>query len=81
VLSANPATTVAWINRQTSVPDGSAPYPNSRHPSLCCFSFCDGSAKTLADSIDADVYVRLLTPGGARRQAFLVEDPISGNDF
>lgn len=81
VLSANPATTVAWINRQTSVADGSAPYPNSRHPSLCCFSFCDGSAKTLADSIDADVYVRLLTPGGARRQAFLVEDPISGNEF
>jgi len=84
LLSANPASTVCWINRQTNVEDGSAPYPNSRHPSLSCFSFCDGSAKTLADSIDADVYVRLLTPGGVRRQAiagFLAESPISGNDF
>jgi prepilin-type N-terminal cleavage/methylation domain-containing protein len=84
LLSANPASTVCWINRQTNVQDGSAPYPNSRHPSLSCFSFCDGSAKTLADSIDADVYVRLLTPGGVRRQAiagFLAESPISGNDF
>ncbi len=74
-----------YINKQSNGTDGAAPYPNSRHPSLCCFSFCDGSAKTLADSIDPAVYVRLMTPAGARRRpslaGFEAENPISGNEF
>jgi prepilin-type N-terminal cleavage/methylation domain-containing protein len=76
-----------YINKQSNGTDGGAPYPNSRHPSLCCFSFCDGSAKTLADSIDPAVYVRLMTPAGARPRptltaaGFVPENPISGNEF
>ena len=74
-----------YINKQSNGTDGGAPFPNSRHPSLCCFSFCDGSAKTLADSIDPSVYVRLMTPAGARPRptvaGFLPENPISGNEF
>lgn len=76
-----------YINKQSNGTDGSAPFPNSRHLGLCVFSFCDGSAKTLADDIDSSVYVRLITPSGARPRPNLVaagyvpEDPLSGTDF
>lgn len=76
-----------YINKNSNGTDGSAPYPNSRHIGLCVFSFCDGSAKTLADDIDTGVYVRLITPSGARPRpnlagaGYVPEDPISGTDF
>ncbi len=77
----------SYINKQSNGTDGGAPYPNSRHPQLCCFSFCDGSARTIADSIDPSIYVRLMTPSGARPHptltaaGFVPENPISGNEF
>ncbi|MEI7700410.1 MAG: hypothetical protein WCK86_11485, partial [Planctomycetia bacterium] len=64
-----------------------APFPNSRHLGMASFAFCDGSARTLNDTIDAGVYVRLMTPGGARPRpglsaaGFVPENPISGNEF
>lgn len=53
-------------NKLRHFTDGLAPYPNSRHPQLCCFSFCDGSARAVNDSLDAAVYVQLVTPGATR---------------
>lgn len=76
-----------YINKQSNATDGTAPFPNSRHLGMSSFSFCDGSAKTLNDTIDAGVYVRLLTPAGARPRpglaaaGFVPENPISGNEF
>jgi len=76
-----------YINKQSNGTDGTAPYPNSRHIGMASFSFCDGSAKTLNDTIDPSVYVRLMTPSGARPRpglsgaGFVPENPISGNEF
>jgi prepilin-type N-terminal cleavage/methylation domain-containing protein len=56
-------------NRLKNAMDGTAPFPNSRHPQLCTFSFCDGSARVLNESIDAAVYVQLVTPGATRAYA------------
>jgi prepilin-type N-terminal cleavage/methylation domain-containing protein len=76
-----------YINKQSNGTDGTAPFPNSRHLGLCIFSFCDGSARTLADDIDSGVYVQLITPSGARPRpnlagaGYVPEDPISGNSF
>ena len=53
-------------NKLKHFTDGLAPYPNSRHPQLCCFSFCDGSARAVNDNLDAAVYVQLVTPGATR---------------
>lgn len=59
------------------------PCPSSNHPGICCFSFCDGSAKTISDTVDRRVYLQLLTSGGSRRRftQFVPQDPLSGNDF
>jgi prepilin-type N-terminal cleavage/methylation domain-containing protein len=78
-LSAN-----RYINQEKNGVDGSAPYPNSRHLGLVVASFCDGTVKTLSDTLDRDVYVRLITPSGARQRSitgFVPESPMSGNSF
>jgi|LauGreDrversion4_2_1035121.scaffolds.fasta_scaffold256128_1 prepilin-type N-terminal cleavage/methylation domain-containing protein len=55
-------------NRMRDGTEGRNPYPNSRHPQLCCFSYCDGSARAIADSIDAAAWVQLVTPGATRQR-------------
>mgnify|MGYP003344368587 CR=1 FL=1 len=53
-------------NQMKNSTDGAAPYPNSRHPQLCSFSFCDGSARAISEKIDAAVFIQLVTPGATR---------------
>jgi hypothetical protein len=78
-LSAN-----RFINQEKNGVDGGAPYPNSRHIGIVVASFCDGTVRTLTENIDRGVYVRLITPGGARPRSipgFLPEAPLGGNEF
>ena len=64
-----------------------SPYLNSNHPGTVVVSFCDGSAKTLNESVDHSVYTRLMTPGGTQLRSvqvgagFLAEQPLSGDSF
>ena len=76
------------INKQKNGQDGTAPSPNSRHIGIIVASFCDGTARTLSENIDTGVYVRLVTPSGARPRpsltaavGFVPETPLSANDF
>jgi len=73
-----------FINEMRNGRDGDAPFPNSNHSGIVMASFCDGGVRPLSETIDKSVYVRLLTPGGARVRSitgFVQEDPLSGNDF
>lgn len=73
-----------FINQTRNLRDGDAPFPNSGHSGMVMASFCDGSVKPLSETIDKSVYVRLLTPSGARPRSitgFVQEEPIFGNDF
>jgi prepilin-type N-terminal cleavage/methylation domain-containing protein len=73
-----------YINRQKNGTDGSSPFPNSRHIGVIVASFCDGTVKTLSENIDPSIYVRLITPGGARPRSlagFSPESPLGGNEF
>jgi prepilin-type N-terminal cleavage/methylation domain-containing protein len=73
-----------YINRQKNATDGNAPFPNSRHIGIVVTSFADGTARTLNDSIDANIYTRLITPSGARIRDFnggFEEEPLSGTEF
>lgn len=73
-----------YINGQKNGIDGSAPFPNSRHIGVIVVSFCDGGVKTLNETLDRDVYVRLVTPNAARPRSisgFTPEEPLAGNDF
>jgi prepilin-type N-terminal cleavage/methylation domain-containing protein len=78
-LSAN-----RFMNQEKNGVDGAAPYPNSRHIGVVVASFCDGTVKTLSENIERGVYVRLITPGGARPRSitgFVPEAPLGGNEF
>jgi len=71
-----------YINGQKAGIDGSAPFPNSRHIGVIVASFCDGGVKTLNETLDRDVYVRLITPNAARqRPGITAETPLSSNEF
>jgi prepilin-type N-terminal cleavage/methylation domain-containing protein len=68
--------------------EGQTPYLSSLHPGIVVVGFCDGSVRTLNDSIDQGVYLRLMTPGATREKSSLVvagestaEIPLSGTDF
>ena len=62
--------------------EGNTPYLSSMHPAIIVVGFCDGSVRTISDSIDQGVYLRLMTPGATREKSSLVaEIPLSGTDF
>lgn len=73
-----------YLNRQKNAADGNAPFPNSRHIGIVVASFADGTAKTLSENMDSVVYVKLITPSGARIRSFnagFEEEPLSGTEF
>ena len=72
----------AFPNGAKAEADGSAPYLTSGHPGVVVVAFCDGAVRTLSESIDEGVYLRLMTPGGTRlRNGFTAESPLSAADF
>ena len=80
------ATTSPFPNQQKSGPDGQRPYLNSLHPGVVVVSFCDGSASTLNESIDENVYCQLMTSDGTRIRLtsdpeYVPEDPLSSDGF
>lgn len=75
----------AYINKFKDGPDGGAAFPNGQHVGIIVAAFADGTVRTLAETIDAGVYTRLVTPSGARKRPaitnFVPENPLSDNDF
>jgi len=67
---------------KTNPIEGESPYLNSFHPGIVVVGFCDGTVRTLNESIDEGVYLRLMTPNGTRlRSSMLAEKPLSDTDF
>ena len=65
--------------------DGAMPYPNSLHPGIIVIGLCDGSVRTVSESVDQRIYKSMITPDGARLRGavagFIAETPISNSDF
>ncbi|MFO0977188.1 MAG: DUF1559 domain-containing protein [Planctomycetaceae bacterium] len=59
------------------------PFPSSNHFQIVNFAFCDGSVRTVSENVDRTVYLKILTPAGAKRRftGFVPEDLLNGNDF
>ena len=59
------------------------PFPSSNHPGIVNVVMCDGSSRSLSDSIDRTVYVKLVTPAGVKHKlpGLVIEDPLSQADF
>ncbi len=77
--------TQPFPNQKKSGPEG-APFPTSNHPGIVVMSMCDGSARTLSESIDKRVYTQLMTPDGTRLRTlssgtFFPESPLSADSF
>jgi prepilin-type N-terminal cleavage/methylation domain-containing protein len=76
---------IPWrLNAAKIGPEGTSPYPNSNHPGVIVMAFCDGTVRPIAETIDTNVYTRLVTPGGSKLRSFggfKEEIPISENSF
>lgn len=59
------------------------PFPSSNHTGVINFAFCDGSVRALSETVDRQVYLRLLTPAGTKRRFpdFMPEQPVSDDDL
>ena len=58
----------AVINGSLAGPDGRRPFPNSHHRGGVNMVFCDGAARLVSQSIDKNVYARLISPAGSFQQ-------------
>lgn len=76
---------IPWrLNAAKVGPEGTSPYPNSNHPGVIVMAFCDGTVRPIAETIDSNVYTRLVTPAGSKLRSFSgfrEEIPISENSF
>ena len=84
-VAATKTGTEPFPNQKKSGPEG-APFPTSNHPGIVVMSMCDGSARSLNESIDKRVYTQLMTPDGSRLRTFssgifTPEAPLSGDSF
>jgi hypothetical protein len=74
-----------WRLNQAKIgPEGTSPYPNSNHAGLVVMAFCDGTVRPISETIDANVYTRLITPSGSKLRSysnFTEEVPVSENSF
>jgi len=62
------------LNSNKGLNPGASPFGGSNHPQVVSVAFCDGRAKTLAETMSFDVYSRLMTPGGSRQGQLAVGD-------
>jgi prepilin-type N-terminal cleavage/methylation domain-containing protein/prepilin-type processing-associated H-X9-DG protein len=57
---------------------GSFPYPSSRHAGQVNVAMCDGSVKSIKETIDGTVWSKLITPAGAKLPALIRQLPLDG---
>jgi len=58
--------THSQINANKGNSQGASPVPSSFHPGLVNVAFCDGSARTLSETVSEMVYIYLISSGGAK---------------
>jgi hypothetical protein len=77
-----PSTVSGVPNASRNKPEGT-PTPSSNHPSIVNFAMVDGSTRTISEDIERTVYLRLMTPAGAKLRfpGFVTEDVLSGTDY
>jgi type II secretory pathway pseudopilin PulG len=56
--------------------EGSFPFSNSSHPTGGDYAFCDGRVQFLTNTINGDVYAKILTPAGSRLPIYCKQLPL-----
>lgn len=80
-----------WANRQGNYEnmnyaagnltvEGSFPYANSMHSGGGNFLFCDGSVRSLTETIDGTIYAKLITPAGESLPEVIRQTRLSDNE-
>jgi len=78
----DPAHPYGFINGARRGPEGERPFPNSNHFGSVNMVFCDGSTRIISDSIDKNIYARLMSPGGDQPSpSVTAQSPVSHNSF
>jgi hypothetical protein len=76
-IDPQPTLTTSRMNANRGLLRGSYPVPSSLHPGSVIVAFCDTKVKPINDNMDQRVYLRLITPGGARHG----QQSLSESDF
>jgi len=67
--------------------EGTFPFSYSRHPGQVVVTFADGSTHTISDTVDSQVYAKLITPSGSKLPVGTTaapggrQMPLSGGDY
>jgi len=61
--------------------EGSFPFSFARHGGQVVVTFADGSTHTISETIDGEVYAKLITPAGAKLPVGARQGPLSGGDY
>ena len=61
--------------------EGSSPFVNSAHPGGANFTFCDGSARFVRETIDGAVYAKIITPAGSKLPQAIRQFPLDPSAF
>jgi len=61
--------------------EGSFPFANSRHPGLVIVGMCDGSVRSIRETINGTVYSKLITPAGEMLPGPYRQLPLGQGDF
>jgi len=64
----------------SGVREGESPFPNGGHGGLVFIGMCDGSVRTVRDTIDGTVWARMMTPAGERLPAPFRQSPVGPRD-
>ena len=61
--------------------EGSSPFVNSAHPGGANFTFCDGSARFVRETIDGAVYAKIITPAGSKLPQAIRQLPLNPSAY
>jgi prepilin-type N-terminal cleavage/methylation domain-containing protein len=65
----------------SSIDEGSSPYPNSKHTGGVAVTMCDGSTRFIKSDIDGTVWSKLVTPSGQSLPQQFNQMPLSSSDY
>ncbi len=71
------------LRRLSPVPQFGWPFPSSMHPTGLNVAMCDGSVRFLANTVDGEVYAKLVTPAASRLNPTwpVFQSPLQEDDF
>ena len=66
---------------QNLIDEGSAPYVSSLHPGIINAVMCDGSVRTISETLDGTVWSKIITPAGSKLPSLYRQLPVDADSI